>query len=53
MTIGDVARRAGLPLDTVRKLEAGRRRLRVTTALRLARALGIEVEDLVGGRDVD
>lgn len=38
-----------MPVETLRKIDSGRRRPLVTTALRIANALGIEVEDIFGG----
>ena len=41
-----MAERTGLKIETLRKLEAGGREPLLTTALLLARALGVLVEDL-------
>jgi DNA-binding XRE family transcriptional regulator len=48
ITLETLSREMGVPLDTLRKIDAGSREPLVTTALRLARALGIEVEELFG-----
>ena len=46
ISIGMVAEQSGLQVDTLMKIAAGRREPLITTALRIAEALGIEVEDL-------
>ena len=46
ITLETLADEAGIPLDTIRKIDSGRREPLVTTALRLAGALGVDVEDV-------
>lgn len=41
-----VAEQTGLQVDTLSKIASGRREPLITTALRIAAALGVEVEDL-------
>jgi transcriptional regulator with XRE-family HTH domain len=48
-TLNTLARETGLPLETLKKIFAGRRMPLTTTALRVAAALGVDVEDLFGG----
>jgi DNA-binding XRE family transcriptional regulator len=48
MTLETLSRETGLPLDTLRKIDSGSREPLITTALRLAQALGVEVEVLFG-----
>lgn len=48
MTLEVLAREAGLSLDTLRKIDSGRREPLTTTALRVAEALGVQVEDIFG-----
>jgi len=45
-----LAREIGLSLDALRKIDSGRRDPLLTTALRIANALGVEVEDIFGSR---
>jgi transcriptional regulator with XRE-family HTH domain len=42
-----LARESGVTLDALQKIASGRRQPLVTTALRIAEALGVEVEELV------
>jgi len=49
LTLGDLAAKVGLPVETLRKIDSGRRRPLITTALLLAGALDVEVEDMFGG----
>jgi len=44
----ELAQEVGLSLDALRKIDSGRREPLLPTALRIARALGIEVEDIFG-----
>jgi DNA-binding XRE family transcriptional regulator len=46
LALHDLAREAGLGLETLRKLDGGTREPLVTTALQVAEALGVEVEEL-------
>lgn len=48
--LAELAREVGLSLDALRKIDSGGRDPLLTTALRIADALGIEVEDIFGGR---
>jgi DNA-binding XRE family transcriptional regulator len=43
----------GIPVDGVRKIASGRTRPTLVTALRIADALQVEVEDMFGRDDVD
>jgi DNA-binding XRE family transcriptional regulator len=45
-----LAREIGVSLDALQKIDSGRREPLLTTAIRIADALGVEVEDLFGGR---
>jgi transcriptional regulator with XRE-family HTH domain len=47
----DLARAAGIPVGTLRNLEQGRRIPRLDTAGKLARALGVSVDALLGNGD--
>lgn len=47
-----LAQETGLTLDALHKIASGRRRPLITTALRIANVLGVEVEDLVVRKDV-
>ena len=46
LTFEALAEETGVTISTLRKIEAGRREPLLTTALRLARVLGVEVEEL-------
>ena len=46
LALHDLAREAGLGLETLRRLDGGSREPLVTTALQVAEALGVEVEEL-------
>jgi transcriptional regulator with XRE-family HTH domain len=46
-----LARAAGIPVGTLRNLEQGRRIPRLDTAGKLARALGVSVDALLGNGD--
>jgi DNA-binding XRE family transcriptional regulator len=48
--LASLAREVGLSLDALRKIDSGRRDPLLTTALRIADALGVEVEDIFGRR---
>jgi transcriptional regulator with XRE-family HTH domain len=43
-----LAKKAGISLDTVRKAESGRHSHRLNTMVKLADAMGVEVEKLLG-----
>lgn len=47
VSLGWVAREAGVTLDALQKIASDRRQPLVTTAIRIANVLGVEVEDLV------
>ena len=49
LALYDLAREAGLALETLRKLDGGTREPLVTTALQVAEVLGVDVEDLFTG----
>lgn len=49
VTLEGLARETGLTLETLKKVSRGRRSPLVTTALRMAAALGVEVEEIFGG----
>lgn len=51
LTVGELAQSAGVSPLTVRRLEAGRP-ARITTVVKLSRALGVEWRDLVGAQPV-
>jgi plasmid maintenance system antidote protein VapI len=46
-----LAEETGVPLDTLRKIVSGRRRPTLGTALRIAEALNLEVEDFTARGD--
>lgn len=48
----ELGRRVGRDRHWVSNVEAGRRGLGLGSAVKLARALGVSVEELVGGGDV-
>jgi transcriptional regulator with XRE-family HTH domain len=43
-----LAKAAGIPVGTLRNLEQGRRIPRLDTAMKLARALGVSIDELTG-----
>jgi transcriptional regulator with XRE-family HTH domain len=43
-----LAKAAGIPVGTLRNLEQGRRIPRLDTAIKLARALGVTLDELTG-----
>jgi DNA-binding Xre family transcriptional regulator len=47
VSLGWLAQETGITLDALQKLASGRRQPLITTALRIAEVLGVEVEDLV------
>lgn len=48
LTLGQLARKADTDTETLRRLERGHREAYITTARRLAAALGVSVEELIG-----
>ena len=46
LTLEALAQEVGVSPATLRSIEAGRRGTLITTALRIAEALGVEVEDI-------
>ena len=51
LTQGELAERSGLTVATISRLENGRRRPHLSTVRRLAEALGVRPEKLVGRGD--
>lgn len=50
LTLGQVAERASIDLSTLSRLEAGKRRLALDHLPRLAAALGVSADELLGAR---
>ena len=48
LTQEQLARRARIPINSLREWEQGRRSMRLRTAMKLARALGITMNDFCG-----
>lgn len=51
VSFADLARATGLSMETLRKIASGRRQPLITTALRIAEVLEVEVEDLATDRN--
>lgn len=49
ITLQGLARESGVQLETLKKIARGQRMPLTTTALRMATALGVEVEEIFGG----
>ena len=52
LTQADLAMKAEIPLDTLRRWEQGKNLPRIDVAYRLARALGVSVEELITAKDM-
>jgi transcriptional regulator with XRE-family HTH domain len=50
LSLRELAEETGITDDALRKIESGRREPLITTALRIARVLGAEVEDIFPDR---
>jgi predicted transcriptional regulator len=53
LSLRDLGDRSGVSFDSIHKLETGRRQAQPRTVRKLAEALGVEAEELVGWEGTD
>lgn len=53
LTQVELAQKANVPIDTLRRWEQGRHLPRIDDAYRLAKALGVGIEKVIIGRDME